>query len=109
MKNKYIKIIKPSIMLSMITTFLIIIGFDTKFSIVFLIYGITLLILPILLKDTNVSLIIKGFLTLIIGLISVFTINYLVVRQRVLYLYIFFLLMAIIYSILCNLLDNKTL
>lgn len=98
MYNKSVNIIKPLITLFLITIMFIAIGVNAKLSINFLVYAITLLILPMCLKDKNISLTIKIFLAVSVGLISVFIINYLIDKQKV-YLYIILFFMAILFSI----------
>lgn len=102
MYKKFYKELKPLIIISVITLAFIAIGFDVNFSIYFFIYCVTLFILPICIKDHNLSLRIKLFITVSIGATSVIAINYLIGIQRIFYSYIILFLMAISYSIAAN-------
>ncbi len=53
MYNKFVNIIKPLITLFLITITFIAIGINAKLSINFLVYAITLLILPMCLKNRS--------------------------------------------------------
>jgi len=68
---------------------------------------VTLLVLPICLKDSNISLKIKVFISITVGIASVLAINYLAVRQRIMYLYIFDFLIAIVFSTVYNLRSKR--
>jgi hypothetical protein len=98
MYNKFLKELKPLIIISVITLASIAIGFDADLSISFFIWCVTLIVLPICIKDSNLSLRMKLFITVSIGIASVLAINYFIGRQRTFYLYIILFLMTISYS-----------
>jgi hypothetical protein len=63
--------------------------------------------LPISIKDSNLSLRMKLFIAVSVGIASVLAINYLIGRQRIFYLYIILFLMAISYSTASNLRSKR--
>lgn len=107
MYNKFLKELKPLIILSITTLAFIAIGFGADFSIIFFIYSVTLLVLPICIKDSNLSLRMKLFIAVSVGIASILAIKYLIGRQRIFYIYIIYFFMAISYSIASNLRSKR--
>ena len=102
MYNIIVKGLKPLFAVSLITILSIVIGADFKFSILFFVYSLILLVMPIWLKDNNMPLKYKILISIIIGLITIIGIYYLYGIHKELYITIIYLFMAILYCLLSN-------
>lgn len=102
MYNKLVKELKPLILIIVISLVSIVIGFDTNFAVFFFLYCVTLFILPICIKDNNISIKMKFFIAVSVGIASVLAIDYLIGRHRIFYLYIILFIIVISYSIASN-------
>ncbi|GAB6087626.1 hypothetical protein [Alkaliphilus crotonatoxidans] len=102
MYNKFLVELKPLIKITVISLASIVMGFDTNFSTFFFLYCITLFILPICIKGGNLSIKMKFFIAVSVGITSVLAINYLIGRHRIFYSYIVLYVLVVSYSIASN-------